>query len=351
MNTKLTTTTFTNATSIANNFMPKEGDNIETLTFSYESENCFIIRASDFIESIELKVECTELEEFDTFSLNGKKLLASLRKIRIDELLIESTDQYIVLKHGKREMKIEKFASYQEFIFDSNAKDSILLDDSLLEAFRLSEHAVSSDLINVQLGGVHLESDDNNLYIASSDTKRLAVQTVNNVNVSMKSIIPKKAIRTILKNFTNSHELKISETEIFIKNETMHYSSKKLNGKFPDYQKIIPQSFNKSFTIGRKFFLELLKDATVFEEKVLILINNDEIKIVDDEKECVIIEPCKTGDTHIEFKVNAKYIIDYLMVVSDDSIDIMINEANLPFALKSKNSIEMIMPLTEDKRK
>ena len=118
-----------------------------------------------------------------------------------------------------------------------------------------------------------------------------------------------------------------------------------VNGTFPQWQRIVPQKLDQTFSINRMKLLELLKEASIFQAEVEIKIYDNQINITDLDGNAQTVEPIETDNTNICFKINSKYMIDFLTSYSDEKVQIGFNDPKLPIMLiASPNHKEIVMP-------
>lgn len=341
---------FTNAIFIVSSFMCKEGMFKDRITFECTPKG-FSVKSTDYIESAELGIALMDNIDFVPFSVNGKELLTILKVVKKDEVTLELNDDFITIKHGKSKVKIDKYNEPQQFKKEENVINSINLSKELLEAFRNAEHSVVVDKNNKPaLNGILLDNTQNGLKIVSTDTRRLTIQSLKgNTNIS-KNIIPKEAIRSISKFGSIDSQLFFTDSSFFIKSEDMYYSCNKINGDYPTYERIIPSSYNSKVTINKDTLISVLKEVSLFESEIDIIIANGKITASDASQKCFTDENISDTTANIEFRANSKYILDFLSIVDEDHVQICFNQENLPFSIAYKNIVEIIMPIMKEKK-
>lgn len=345
----INTALFTNAIYAVYNFMCKEGMFKDRITFMSTPKG-ILVKTTDYIESAEVTIGLFVNTEFEPFSVNGKELLTILKVVKKDEVTLEINNDFITIKHGKSKAKIDLYNEPQLFEKENDVINTINLSKELLDAFKNAEHSVVVDRNNKPaLNGILLDNTENGLKIVSTDTRRLTVQSLKgNANIS-KNIIPKESIRSISRFVTVDSQLFFTESSFFVKSEDMYYSCKKINGDYPTYDRIIPKDYKSKININKDVLISVLKEVSLFESEIDISISNGKILASDTMQKCSTVENISDTTANIEFRANSKYILDFLSIVDEDTVQICFNESNLPFSIVNKNIIEIIMPIMFEK--
>ena len=111
-------------------------------------------------------------------------------------------------------------------------------------------HAVDSNNPRYELNGVLLQAKDGTFNVVGTDTKRLAAVTTDTDSSDFEVVIPRKGIEAILKLFKNYDVMaEIDEQSLTIHTEVLSYSVRLINGKYPEWSRIVPQSFIQKIVI------------------------------------------------------------------------------------------------------
>jgi len=109
--------------------------------------------------------------------------------------------------------------------------------------------------------------------------------------------------------------------------------------------RIIPKIFTQQVTIP-KFALEtLVKEASIFNQEIVIDISNNKIKLTDFDGVTEIEDEFISNAT-MKFGVNAKLILNFLTSFNEENIQICFNQSNQPIMLVANQDYkEIIMPI------
>ncbi|MGZ5501312.1 MAG: DNA polymerase III subunit beta, partial [Nitrososphaeraceae archaeon] len=221
----------------------KDSSQITSHVYIEANENISIIKATDMEIGLSIKTNNFKVEKEGSFTANGKKLLDIIRILKDDEITIEISNSTIIVKQNSSKFKLPIF---DPTIFPnfptSDDKPKITLDSmQLIQNLKKISPAIDTNNPKFELNGALLNIKTNSTDIVGTDTRRLAIATINSESEKELSlIIPKKAIIEIQKLFLDHITIFYDETNIIITSDNYYFFSKLINGKFPDYARIIP---------------------------------------------------------------------------------------------------------------
>ncbi len=128
--------------------------------------------------------------------------------------------------------------------------------------------------------------------------------------------------------------------------DSVSYSTKLINGKFPEWRRIVPQSLIQTVTISRYGLETMIKEASIFDSSITIRLQNGVIKITDFGGNTEVEDTFSDANANIVFAIDSKYILDFLASNTEDNVQIGFNAANLPIMLIANHSFkEIVMPI------
>ena len=131
-----------------------------------------------------------------------------------------------------------------------------------------------------------------------------------------------------------------------------YYLIKLINGKFPDYERIIPSSLKYNFNISKQILVESIKLITSLKPNIKITFSSNNIlfESVDEDSEAKTqIDIDLNINESFYIAVNSKYLLDFLSTSDNENINIGFNESNLPFYLEDDKFKTIIMPIILEK--
>jgi DNA polymerase-3 subunit beta len=223
--------------------------------------------------------------------------------------------------------------------------------------------AASSDPIRPIFTGVLCEFNDGYLSMVATDTHRLARKRFSMENSHFEAspvVIPHRALQELsrlLKDDDVSVKVIINQGLVaFITNE-FTLSSRPIEGKFPDYERVIPGLFKSAVTVERQGLLAALERAS------LLVSNRDGASIVRlDFKDNVLVLssqaanlgsmreelPVEHSGEPLEIYFNSRYLIDSLRVLDCSQVSLVFSGALSPCIIKpipEEDYLYLLLPI------
>ena len=321
------------------------------ILFLSQNDKC-IIKATDGEIGLKIVTDNILIESEGSFTANGKKLLDIIRILKDDEITLEILDNTLIVKQKHSKFKLPTFDpnTYPTFPTQED-KPQITLDSlSLIKNLKKISPAIDTNNPKFELNGalINIKSDSTDL--VGTDTRRLAIAKIESSTAEELSIIvPKKAILEIQKLFLDQIDIFFDETNLIISNQNYFFYTRLINGKFPDYQRIVPATVKHSIKLPKKEMLEAIKMITTISQEIKMTLLSDTIifnSLSADNVEAKTELEINTGlADKFELSFNSKYILDFISQVDKNDFLIEFNEPSLPFIVKDENFITIIMPI------
>ncbi|QHG92040.1 DNA polymerase III subunit beta [Sulfurimonas sp. CVO] len=316
------------------------------------SNSKLTVKATDYEIGLLVSTPNINIIENGSVTANGKKLLDIIRILKDGDINLEVKNDILYISQSHSNFKLPTFA-YNEFptfpLYEEKPRISID-SHSLIESLKKITPAIDTNNPKFELNGALIDIKENNINFASTDTRRLAVVTIENQNNNQLSIIiPKKAIIEIQKLFFDNIELYYDDTNLIINSDQYTFFTKLINGKFPEYSRIIPKETAHNLTLPKAVMIEAIKQITTISSDVKITFLNNSIifeSLSDDNIEAKTEIDYKTGfSSSFTIAINSRYLLDFLNSINSSEFDIGLNESNLPFILNENNFKTVVMPI------
>jgi len=321
------------------------------ILFQSLDDKC-IIKSTDNEIGLSIVTEHILVESEGSFTANGKKLLDIIRILKDDEITLEVLDDTLVIKQKHSKFKLPTFdpGSYPAFPTVDN-KPQITLDSlSLIQNLKKISPAIDTNNPKFELNGALINITSDSTDLVGTDTRRLAIATISSSNTEELSlIVPKKAILEIQKLFLDQIDIFFDETNLIISNNNYFFFTRLINGKFPDYQRIVPASVKHSIKLPKKEMIDAIKMITTISQEIKMTLLSDTIifhSLSADNVEAKTEIELSTGlNEKFEISFNSRYILDFISQIDKNEFLMEFNEPSLPFIVKDENFITIIMPI------
>ena len=247
---------------------------------------------------------------------------------------------------------------------DSNMNSFEISSEKLLKLLNKTKISISNDETRHYLNGIYLHKTtlENKSFLCgvATDSHRLSSCSVEiNQNINMEAIIlPRKTIfQLILLLEQNNKNIKISSSKSKIKFEIGKgiLISKVIDGRFPDYNKVIPNDNNKILEIKLKEFKDSIDRVTTVsadrKEGLKILISKDSLQLSVNSLnsgEGVENIDAKFNSDNLTISFNSRYLIDIASQIQNETIFVYLKDSGSPVLIKDpleKNSFHVVMPM------
>ncbi len=330
----------------------KDFSHVTSHIYFEATQESLILKATDNEIGLSVTLDDFILDEEGKTTCNGKKILDIIRILKDDEIIINSEGDTLHIKQNRSTYKLPTFDANEYPAFpDASSLPKINIDShKLISGFKKVMPAIDNNNPKFELNGALIDIKNYGINIVGTDTKRLALTRIDNTtNQGMSIIIPKKAIQEIQKLFMNDVQIYFDNTNFMIKSANHFFFTKVINGKFPDYERIIPKELAHNLTISKDMLISAIKQVNIISAEIRMKFKPGSIyleSINDENFEAKTEFEATTNMTdEFEIAVNSRYIIDFLSQIDTREFSMSFNEPSTPFQLKSDQFLTIIMPI------
>jgi len=337
--------------SILNQIIPftEKKDNTQiTSHILIKANEKIIFKATDKEIGIKVVTDAQILES-GTITINGKRFQDIIKTLRNKEIEIKTQDNQITITQDNSIYRLTSFnaSEFPEFPSTDEINQINIEIEELNKAIKKIYPVIDNNNPKYELNGALFDLGEKTNFV-STDTRRLAIYYSNAKAKESKIIVPKRSIAEIKRIIRDDMKIFYDDVYLILKNQNTMFFTKLINGRFPAYEKIIPQSLKHKINIPKNEFLSHLKQVSIISNEVKITIKNENItfeSISDETMQAKTSFEINTPLEEFTFAVNSRYIIDFLNVIDSDTFVLGLNEPNIPFILKDDNFITIVMPL------
>ena len=195
--------------------------------------------------------------------------------------------------------------------------------------------------VRYYLNGLLLELEKDSLRAVATDGHRLALKEITlqtGVEEIQQIIIPRKGVIELVKLLDGGEEnikIEISQNHIRISKGEVQFTSKLIDGKFPDYQRVIPKGGDHPITINREILKQgLLRASILSNEKykgIRLILKKDMLKAFahnPEQEEAEEEIEIKYDGEDIEIGFNVTYLLDALSAIKTEQVILNIEDPN-----------------------
>ncbi|MAP81492.1 MAG: DNA polymerase III subunit beta [Aequorivita sp.] len=314
---------------------------LDNFLFNLEG-NSLTVSASDLETTISSKLE-VESSENGMVCIPAKLLLETLKTFPEQPLTFTVEDNNTIeisSNHGKYALA---YASGEEFPSAVELKDpsaTIVQGDILATAISKTIFASGNDDLRPVMSGVFFQFSTDNLVFVATDAHKLVKYTRDDISASQTAefIMPKKPL-TLLKSILAGSEEDVtieyndSNAKFVFENTTM--VCRLIDGKYPNYEAVIPKENPNKLIIDRNQFLNSVRRVSIFSSKtthqIRLKIAGAELNIsaedVDYSNKAEERLTCDYQGDDMQIGFNSRFLTEMLNNLTSDEVSL---EMSLP---------------------
>ena len=316
---------------LANILIRKDGENVSFLSTDTEVQ-------------ITTNAEIGSGSEVTGTTVAARKLLDILRALpESGDVTMTLLNKRLTVQTGKSRFALQTLAA-EEFptvsVADTYNATVTLPQKTLKHLFNMVHFSMAQQDIRYYLNGLLLVLDGRNVIAVATDGHRLAFCQVETDQEFPRQevIIPRKTIielQRLLEETDEPVQLDIANNQVKLTFGDIELVSKLVEGKFPDYTRVVPKGYKNDFTIDRDRLLRSLQRAAIMTSDkfkgVRCVISPGSMKISStnaDQEEAVDELEIDYGGDSVDIGFNVSYLLDVLNNLKCDSVNIALGDAN-----------------------
>jgi DNA polymerase-3 subunit beta len=293
--------------------------------------------------SVQLTTSDLEIQIFTT-TVGARKLIDILRTMPSDQTVsLESSQNKLVLKGGKSRFTLQTLPAEDFPLVQEAASFGPVFSvpqKTLKDLLNQVSFAMAVHDIRYYLNGILFVAEGKQLSLVATDGHRLAFANATlDVEVPRQEVIlPRKTVlemQRLLSDAEGAIEMQFASNQAKFSFGGMEFVTKLVEGKFPDYNRVIPKNHKNSVTLGRVPLLaSLQRTAILTSEKfkgVRLNIEPGTLRVASnnaEQEEAVDELDIDYGGDAIEIGFNVTYLIDALSNMDQEMVKMELADSN-----------------------
>ena len=298
----------------------------------------------------DLEIQIRTSSEFEgdggnfTTTIGARKLVDILRSMPADQTVsLESSAAKVILKGGKSRFTLQTLPAEDFPLVQESANFGPVFSvpqKTLKDLLGQVSFAMAVHDIRYYLNGILFVAEGKQLSLVATDGHRLAFSSATlDVEVPRQEVIlPRKTViemQRLLSDADGAIEMQFANNQAKFSFDGMEFVTKLVEGKFPDYNRVIPKNHKNIIILGRVALLaSLQRTAILTSDKfkgVRLNIDPGTLRVASnnaEQEEAVDELDIDYGGDSIEIGFNVTYLIDALTNMSQEMVRIELSDSN-----------------------
>ncbi|MCP8688311.1 DNA polymerase III subunit beta [Marinobacterium sedimentorum] len=310
------------------------------------------------------RVTLDEPADAGSVTVPARKLMDICKSLPDDARIeLALSGQKMVIKAGRSRFSLSTLpaAEFPNVEDSPQALDLNLTQGHLRHLIDQTGFSMAQQDVRYYLNGMLLEVANGQLRAVSTDGHRLATcvaDVVADTDSSHQIIVPRKGIlelARLLQNGEDGVRLLIGANHIRAQVGDFIFTSKLVDGKFPDYQRVIPRNGNKYMLGDRQVLRQVLSRIAILSNEkyrgVRLLLTSGFLQVMANNPEQEEAEETVAVDydgESLEIGFNVNYLLDSLSILNSETVRFTLSDANssaLIEGVDEADSLYVVMPM------
>jgi DNA polymerase III subunit beta len=281
----------------------------------------------------------------------------AVRKLPSGAVTFEARDGEVVISGGGPRFRFREFNVDDFPVFDEpDASSGVDIDGTAFaQAVGQVAVAASGDDARPLLTGVYFERNDGALRLVATDSYRLAVRDIADVDADLSGLVPVRALREIGRTVGAERlRVAIGERDATFASDRGTMTARLIEGTFPNYRQLIPETQPNRLVVDRSLLLEAIDRASLVAEDhipIRLTLRSEGVELsvtrqdVGGETEHVDGE--YTGE-EMTVAFNSRYLNDGVTAIDSDRVALEVSDPLKPGLLRGDTSpgfLYLLMPV------
>jgi len=307
------------------------------------SDKGLSITATDLEVELVAQLDIKLAEEGDT-TVPARKLLDICRSLPDQaEIEISTNEEKVKVRSGRSRFTLASLPA-EDFptIDDLELEQSVTISENdLRNLIEKTAFGMAQQDVRYYLNGMLMEVDAEMIRTVATDGHRLALSEQAHKSDSEEArqiIIPRKGVQELqrlLSQEDNEISVALGKNHIRVNLSNLQFTSKLIDGRFPEYQRVLPEAEGNRGIMDKALLKQSLTRASILSNEkykgIRLILDNDTLTIQAHNPEHEEAEdemPIKYQGERLEVGFNVVYLLDVLNVLESKEVEVIIKDAN-----------------------
>lgn len=297
---------------------------------------------------LEIQITATAVNngncENNAITVSAKKLQDIVRALPDNaEISFDGKESRLQLKAGKSQFNLQTLPA-NDFpklaLSDEEVSEISLPQSTLRHLFNQVQYAMAQQDIRYYLNGLLMVFEPGMIKVIATDGHRLSLASmeVPSIQQTAEAILPRKTVIELIKLLADVDDevtIRLGKNLVTFSFGSINLVSKVIEGKFPDYKKVVPINYQNHVLLDRLSLLRAMQRAAILsnekfrgvrmvltQNSLRVICNNTEQEEAEEE-----IEINYTNDP-LDIGFNVTYMLDVLNNINSSEVDCSFGDAN-----------------------
>lgn len=293
----------------------------------------------------------------------AKKLLDIVKSLpEHTELIIEQQENKLLLRCGRSRFSLATLPAEEYPNVDDFNSDIVfsLKQGTLKSLIDATQFSMANQDVRYYLNGLLLETEDSTLRSVATDGHRLALshRAIEASLPQKQVIVPRKGVMELSRLLDKDDQaisIAIGDNAIRASNEDAVFTSKLVDGRFPDYRRVLPKGGDKTVIASRNALKQALNRASILSNEkfrgVRLQFEQDLLRITannPEQEEAEEIIDVEYQSEPLEIGFNVSYLLEVLNNLPSEDVRITLLDGNSSALIENhqeEDSMYVVMPM------
>ena len=297
---------------------------------------------------LEIQITATTLSngnsENSAITVSAKKLQDIVRALPDNaEITFDSKDSRLQLKAGKSQFNLQTLPA-DDFpklaLSDEEVSEISLPQSTLRHLFNQVQYAMAQQDIRYYLNGLLMVLEPGMIKVVATDGHRLSLagMEVPSIQQTAEAILPRKTVTELIKllaDVDDEVKVRLGKNLVTFSFGNINLVSKVIEGKFPDYNKVVPVNYQNHVLLDRLTLLRAMQRAAILSNEkfrgVRLVLTQNSLRVIcnntEQEEAEEEIEINYTSEP-LDIGFNVTYLLDVLNNIATNEVDCAFGDPN-----------------------
>lgn len=282
--------------------------------------------------------------ENSAITVSAKKLQDIVRALPDNaEITFDSKDSRLQLKAGKSQFNLQTLPA-DDFpklaLSDEEVSEISLPQSTLRHLFNQVQYAMAQQDIRYYLNGLLMVLEPGMIKVVATDGHRLSLAGMEapSIQQTAEAILPRKTVTELIKllaDVDDEVKVRLGKNLVTFSFGNINLVSKVIEGKFPDYNKVVPVNYQNHVLLDRLTLLRAMQRAAILSNEkfrgVRLVLTQNSLRVIcnntEQEEAEEEIEINYTSEP-LDIGFNVTYLLDVLNNIATSEVDCAFGDPN-----------------------